>query len=519
LAPRPTRAPARDPRANAFAHLFGAVREGVFIGLLTIADDDAAGATLAANAYLKTIFGYTADAPDADVAPFAPDRFADPLARASFLDRLTSEGAVNDYLLRMRRVDGSPVWVEVTARAEPAPKRTVRVEALIRDVSERKRLDDQSRDLYQQLLQAEKMAALGQTISGVAHELNNPLAVVIGQAFLLSQQAGPGPLAQRTEKLARAAERCSRIVKNFLALARQYPPERSEVALNQLARDAVDLLAYPLRVDSVTVELDLAEGVPSLWADRHQLSQVLVNLVANAHQAMRAVPASRRRLTISTRAWPDRSGVRLAVADTGPGVPPEIERRIFEPFFTTKAPGEGTGLGLSLCQGIVESHGGRIGVESDRGAGARFWVDLSVGREPAAPPKAEPATPPIASQRILVVDDEPEVGELIREILSTDGHLVDVCSDGRAALARLDGQQYDMILSDIRMPQLDGPGLYLELEQRRDPVLSRFVFVTGDVLDARTRDLIARARVASLHKPFTAAGLREVIRRVRARGA
>ena len=155
------RKPARDPRATALARLFEAVGEGVFIGTLDPTVDGADSVTIAANPHLKSIFGYAVDTPEADVAPFAPDRFADPSARTSFLARLTTDGAVTDHLLRMRRVDNSPLWVEVTALAVRARTGRTRVDALIRDVSARKHLDDQSRDLYQQLLQAEKMAAPG----------------------------------------------------------------------------------------------------------------------------------------------------------------------------------------------------------------------------------------------------------------------------------------------------------------------------------------------------------------------
>jgi PAS domain S-box-containing protein len=241
--------------------------------------------------------------------------------------------------------------------------------AIQEDVTAQKQAEAELRRQRETLYESEKLAAMGQLLAGVAHELNNPLAVLTGQAYLLRKQVGEGPVAGRADQISRAAERCARIVKNFLALARQYPPERQQVSLKQVVEEAVELLAYPLRVDNVEVAYALAPDLPKIWADPHQLHQVVVNLVTNAHQAMREVSGRERRLTFTTRRVREGWGVRLEVDDTGPGIPPEIRGRIFEPFFTTKPPGQGTGLGLSLCQGIVEGHGGSIGVESEPRAG------------------------------------------------------------------------------------------------------------------------------------------------------
>src|SRR6058998_1925719 len=205
-------------------------------------------------------------------------------------------------------------------------------------------------------------------------------------------------------------------------MARQQPPERHEVALNQVVREAVELLAYELRTDNIEAVLDLADDLPVLWADAHQLHQVVVNLVANAHQAMRSLPAARR-ITITTRFDRERARVQLAIADTGPGIPRDIQAKIFEPFFTTKPPGQGTGLGLSLCQGIVENHGGRIQAESEEGKGALFRVELPLelrrDAEHEAPAGAEAGQ---KGGKILVVDDEAHVAGVLAEMLAVDGH-------------------------------------------------------------------------------------------------
>ena len=383
-----------------------------------------------------------------------------------------------------------------------------------RDITERKRVEEELQEQREARYQNEKLADMGTLLAGVAHELNNPLAVVMGYSTLLHKALGDGPRARWTEKISKAADRCVRIVRNFLALARQHPPERKAVRLNQVVEEAVELLAYPLRVDDVEVTLRLAPHLPVLWADPHQLHQVVINLITNAHQAMHGGPPPRR-LTLTTAEDPAGARLTLEVTDTGPGIPPEIRGRIFEPFFTTKPQGQGTGLGLSLCQGIVEGHGGTIQVESEAGRGAAFTVGIPVLTPPAAEPDgpAAAALPVKPGSTILVVDDEPEVGRLLADLLAADGYEVDAASNGVVALEKLESRDYDLILSDLRMPGLDGPGLYQEIERRRPELLSRFVFLTGDTLSAESRKFLERLTVPSLDKPFDFDEVRRVVAR------
>lgn len=406
-----------------------------------------------------------------------------------------------DKIMKRQDREGKNSAHEITTLNEQLEQRVSELQVSYADL----------RRTQSQLVQTEKVAAMGELLAGVAHELNNPLTVVIGGAALLRRAVGSGPLAARVDAILQAAERCVRIVKNFLTLAHRQTVERQEVALNQVVLQAVELVAYPLRVDNVEVTLDLASDLPVLWAEPDQLHQVVVNLITNAHQAMRTSPAPRR-LTFTTRCNPDARTVILEVADTGPGIPLEIQGRIFEPFFTTKPLGQGTGLGLSLCQGIVEAHQGTIQFESGPGQGTVFRMELPVGAPGLAATGTGPAeTLAIASGRtILVVDDEPEVASVLADMLAEDGHRVTVV-DAAQALHEIEKHAYDLILSDVRMPDLDGPGLYREVERHRPELCRKFVFMTGDLLGPETENFLKQTRAPSFGKPFSQMDVRRTI--------
>jgi len=500
--------------AAAFARLFEAVHEGVYIG--TIGPDSTA--TIAANPHLKLIFGYASEAPKADVRPFDCDRFVDPQARVALIERLTTDGSVNDYLLRLRRADGNAVWVEVTARADaPAKDQTLRLEALVRDVSERKKLDDETRDIYHQLLQAEKMAALGQTISGVAHELNNPLATIISWAERLSQRSGlEEPVRRGLETIFSESERAARIVRNLLTFARKRQTTRAMVDVNQVVRETLALRAYEQRITNISIIDALAAGLPQVFADGHQVQQVLLNLVINAEQAMLVANG---RGTIVVRTWhdADQESVILEINDDGPGIPDELQPKIFDPFFTTKEVGKGTGLGLTVAYAIVQEHGGRIRLESRAGLGASFYVDLPVTGAKLQPVALTRARPPGAAGApaggsILVVEDEAQLALAVADALRDAGYLVDHAADGELALERIRAQAFDAVICDLKMPRLDGKAFYRMLEAAAPGLAKRVIFVTGDVAGTDADEFLEESGCRWLAKPFRLGDLLRAVR-------
>jgi two-component system cell cycle sensor histidine kinase/response regulator CckA len=503
-----------DRRAAAFARLFEAVHEGVYIG--TLGPDSTS--TIAANPHLKLIFGYSGETLEADVRPFDRQRFVDPQARGALLARLASDGSVNDYLLRLRRADDSALWVELTARADPpGTDGALRLEALVRDVSERKKLDDENRDIYHQLLQAEKMAALGQTISGVAHELNNPLATILSWAERLAQRKTlEEPVRRGLETILGESERAARIVRSLLTFARKRQTTRAMVDLNQVVRETLALRAYEQRVSNIVVIDALAAGLPQAFADGYQIQQVLLNLIINAEQAMLSTNG---RGVLVVRTWHDaeEESLVLEINDDGPGIADDVQPKIFDPFFTTKEVGKGTGLGLTVAYAIVQEHGGRIRLESRPGVGASFYVELPVGGARLTPPAAvarsqsQRGLEAVAGASILVVEDETALAAAVTEALRDAGYTVERAADGEEALAKVKRQAFDLIVCDLKMPRLDGKTFYRALAAAPGHP-GRVIFVTGDVVDAEARSFLEESGCRWLAKPFRLGDLLKAVR-------
>lgn len=407
--------------------------------------------------------------------------------------------------------DGNTVPVAVSARYIDYQNEPAAVIGLY-DLTERKRAENQIAKQQEALQQSEKMAALGGLLAGVAHELNNPLSVIVGQSTLLKETVKDEKIVSRGEKIFTAAERCSRIVKSFLAIARRKPPEHKLMDLNEAVNQALELLTYPLRTENVTLQLKLRERLPQVIGDLDQLTQVISNLVLNASQAMKDWKGQRQ-VTISTYVDRETGHVCLTVSDTGPGIPADIRTRVFEPFFTTKAPGAGTGVGLSLCLNIVTAHGGQLNVQETPGGGATFYIHLPLP-EQLRDKKADKAALPqakIEPMRILIVDDEFELAQTLADLLTADGHSFDFAINGRIALDKLRDRKFDFILSDLRMPEMDGPTMFGHICKEFPEYRQRIVFITGDTLTTFVRDFLQDNPVRFIEKPYTLADVTKAI--------
>jgi len=442
------------------------------------------------------------------------DRFLPHADERSDLITAMSEGLNVDMReITLARGDGENIPAALSARRINYQNTLAMVVGLY-DLTEQKKAQKKIADQQEALMQSEKMAALGSLLAGVAHELNNPLSVVMGQTSLLMDAPGEDKTKKRAEKIYKAADRCSRIVKSFLAVARRKPPERREVSLNPIIFNSLELLGYQFRNANVVPKLNLAEDLPPIIGDEDQMTQVFTNLALNAAQAM-GDWSGKRELTITSTLQAD-GFVRLTYADTGPGISPDLRVRVFEPFFTTKGGTGGSGVGLSLCLNVVESHGGRIFVEETPGGGATFTVLIPSSKGIEAPQnEGERAlvaqTNVTGKLRILIVDDEIELAQTLADLLEPFGHEIDLAANGAIALEKVEKKGFDVIISDLRMPVLDGPGLYAALAEKFPSYTKRIVYVTGDTLSTNVHAFLSQTPVPVIEKPYRLVDVQEAL--------
>jgi two-component system NtrC family sensor kinase len=430
-----------------------------------------------------------------------------------------------DPVARLLTPDGASTPIEVRAG-----ERTLLVTAiptgepgaavlLFEDQTEKRRLQEQ-------LLQSEKMSAIGQLIAGVAHDLNNPLASVVGFSDLLGEAADVPPrLAEPLAVIRQEAERASAIVRNLLSFARRQEGERQLQSIRPILESTHQLLKNQLLAAHIELTLTFEPGLPEVEVHANQIKQVFVNIINNAAQAIASTRAREGgRIEILTKCEPD--GLSVNIADNGPGIPDAVSQRVFEPFFSTKSEGEGTGLGLSISLGIVKEHGGNISVDpggAGSGRGATFTVELPTGVRAELSPlargaEAEPAPAERHERlRVLVVDDEPHILHYMQATLESWGHEVVLAHDGSQALKRALMQPFDLIICDLRMPRLGGREMFHTLARMHPTVADRIIFATGDTVRGDTLQFLEELGRPFLQKPFKLDALRRVLADVGAR--
>jgi PAS domain S-box-containing protein len=384
---------------------------------------------------------------------------------------------------------------------------TTAVLGIVRDVTDQRRVQSQ-------LLQAEKMSAIGQLVGGMAHEINNPLAsILVNMELLLTETSDPAQL-ETLQAVKAETDRAAQIVRNLLTYIRGQGSDRTAIDLRDPVRGALALRRNQLLHWRIAVEVDLPDTPVVVWGNTVNLQQVLMNLLTNAEHAIRGHRGQGRvwvRLaTVAGRAV-------ITVDDDGPGVPPELLTRIFDPFYTTKPEGEGTGLGLSVSAGIVADHGGKVSALPRPDGGARFQVELPLHtagplEQPGqpAPPVAGPAAH-LSRGTILLVDDEPDIRRSISKFLTRSGWSVDLADSGAEGLRLLESGDYAAVLCDLRMPGMSGHEFYRQLQTRHSPVIDKLIIMTGDVVSPEASRFLQEAGRPVLSKPFTLTDLMAVL--------
>ena len=386
----------------------------------------------------------------------------------------------------------------------------------IRDITERKRVEVEKREMEQKAQTASRLAFIGEMAAGIAHEINNPLTSVIGYAQLLMQEDIPKNIREEVKIIHDGAQRVANIVKRLLSFARQQTQKQEYIDINEIVKSTIPLRAYGMETNNIVVTTHLDTKLPRTMADSEQLKQVFLNIVINAETEMR-IAHGRGDLSINTEVVGNI--IRISFKDDGPGITKENMTKLFDPFFTTREVGEGTGLGLSVCHGIIADHDGRLYARSQLGKGATFVVELSIVPEEKQPELdesvAEQSKNAIwAKAKILVVDDEITILKFLSQFLTDEGYQVETVNNAYSALERIKDKRYNLILLDIRMPGISGPQFYQSLQEFAQSLARRVVFITGDVMGTDTKNFLLKTKAPCISKPFDTEKLKKDINRI-----
>jgi PAS domain S-box-containing protein len=375
---------------------------------------------------------------------------------------------------------------------------------IVRDITGRIKAEDERRDIERKAQLASRLSTVGQMAAGICHEINNPLTTVIGYSDLLLNKDLPGDIKQDLGYIREGGRRVADIVRQLLVFARNMRPARTMVDINDIVSGTLILREYQLRLANINVLTELAPDLPYIVADPGQIQQVFLNIVLNAETEMK-LAHGQGTLLVKTECIND--AIRVSFNDDGPGISEENLNNIFDPFFTTRKTGEGTGLGLSVCHGIISEHNGRIYAQSKSDKGATFIVELPIVSEFASAEIPGAADKEIQQVRtrpgnILIIDDDPLLLKFLEEFLITKGHDVDAVDNAHDARKVFKNRKYDLILMDILMPDVSGIELYKKFQRMDKSVGSRVLIMTGDTLGKPTRTFLYRTRVPYIEKPF-----------------